>query len=101
LREFGQAGDVADDEFLADSAGERGAEHGPHDLYLADGVACLQALVEEHLYGVHGQSAQLSFAQAGDQVKAGDHLVERVGGRAPVLLDDVLQPVLEVDVKPP
>ena len=39
LRQFGQAGDVAHDEFFTNRPGERGAEHGPHDLNLTDGVA--------------------------------------------------------------
>jgi hypothetical protein len=96
LRQFDQAGDVAHEEFFPDRAGERGAEHGAHDLHLADGVALLQAAIQELLHRRDRQAAELPAAQAGLQVEADNHLVQVVGGRAPVALDEVLQPVVQV-----
>src|SRR6516164_1458024 len=96
LRQLDQAGDVAHDEFFADRAGERGAEHGAHDLHLADGVALLQTAIQELLDHRDRQAGELPAAQARLEVEADDHLVQVVGGRAPVALDEVLQPVVQV-----
>src|SRR5262249_24758211 len=101
FRKFGQAGDVAHDEFFADSTGERSAEHGPHDVYLANRVTLLQPLIQELLDDRHGQAGEPSAAQARDQVETAGHLVQGVGGRAPVALDEVLQPVLQVQPQLP
>jgi hypothetical protein len=64
LRQLDQAGDVAHGEFFTDRAGEGGAEHGAHDLHLADGVALLQAPVQELLHHRDGQVGELPAAQA-------------------------------------
>jgi hypothetical protein len=80
FRQLGQAGDVAHDEFFADSPAERGAEHGSHDLDLANGVALLQPLVQELLDDRHGQARHADLAteqwavakHPGDQIDRSD-----------------------------
>jgi len=85
--QFGETGDVAHDEFFADSTAERGAEHGPHDLHLANGVTLLQPLVQELLNDRHGQTGEPSATQARNHVQTSCHLVQGVGGWVPVALE--------------
>src|SRR5262249_4263734 len=101
LGQLDQAGNVAADQFLADSPRERGAQDGAHDLYLAYRVALFKPLVEEPLNGGDGQGSELLASQAGNQVQTDVHLIEGVGGRPSVRLDEVLQPVIEVRAELP
>jgi hypothetical protein len=47
------------------------------------------------------EAGQALGSQAGDKIQANYRLVERIGSRAAVALDDVLQPVLQVAAERP
>src|SRR5262249_43636467 len=57
--------------------------------------------VEERVDHRDSEAGQRLGTKAGNQVEADDHLVEVVGRRAPVALDKVLQPVLQVQTELP
>ena len=89
-------GDVTGDQLLTDCPGQGCAQHRSHDLHLADRVTGLQPLVEKHLHRRDGQPGEALGTQSRDEIEADDRLVQRIGGGAPVALDDVLQPVLQI-----
>ena len=77
------------------------AQHGAHDLNLANRVALCEPLIQETLDHRDSQAGQPLSAQARNQVEATDHLVQVVSSRTPVALNEVFQPVLEVQAELP